>query len=582
MGRRCRPATGRSCARTPASTPIACCARPMAPCTRPSGPGPASSSWHEANHLNMPDRDPTALPRLRGFLDVTRVVRSEEELGGLLASIARAISESLGFATVAVHLYRPAWDDFEVTTVHGSRDAERRLLGDTRERGVWEPLLDDRYLRGGAYLVPHGEVDWARHAPGSYAPPVTAADGAGAWHPLDALFVPLRHADGHLIGILSVDEPESRRVPSGEELEILVAMADHAAIAVQAAQEAEQAARHRAALEQLLQVSSRLTETFAIDEILQAVCDGISTALGFENVCIQLPEPDTASFRTRAAHGWAVSDPAVSTPMPRAQLERFLEPRFEVEGCYLLDHESGVELVAPEHHTYASRLTGHGPFAWRHNWLVVPLWGRTGEVMGAIWADDPTDRLLPSERKLQALRVFANQATTALDTAAQYEEMQFLAEHDPLTRLLNRRAFNERLEQEVARSVRYGHPMALVLCDLNGFKALNDRNGHAAGDEALETVGRVLTAELRTADAAFRVGGDEFALILPQTGDAEARAAVERVSAGMTTGFAAGRSGLAAGFGVAVCPQDGTEPHPLFRAADRAMYASKPRVPRAG
>ena len=142
--------------------------------------------------------------------------------------------------------------------------------------------------------------------------------------------------------------------------------------------------------------------------------------------------------------------------------------------------------------------------------------------MGAIWADDPTDRLVPSERKLQALRVFANQATTALDTAAQYEEMQFLAEHDPLTRLLNRRAFNERLEQEVSRSVRYGHPMALVLCDLNGFKALNDRNGHAAGDEALEVVGGVLTGVLRTADAAFRIGGDEFALILPETGEDEA------------------------------------------------------------
>ena len=154
---------------------------------------------------------------------------------------------------------------------------------------------------------------------------------------------------------------------------------------------------------------------------------------------------------------------------------------------------------------------------------IVPLWSRTGDVMGVIWADDPTDRLVPSQRKLQALRVFANQATTALDTAAQYEEMQFLAEHDPLTRLLNRRAFNERLEQEVSRSMRYGHPMALVLCDLNGFKALNDRNGHAAGDEALEVVGGVLTACLRTADAAFRIGGDEFALILPETGEDEAQ-----------------------------------------------------------
>ena len=279
-------------------------------------------------------------------------------------------------------------------------------------------------------------------------------------------------------------------------------------------------------------MSSRLTETFAIDEILQSVCEGIHTALGFENVCIDLPEPDTDGFRTRAARGWDLDDPAVSSAMPFAQIERLLDPQFEVEGCYLLDHQQGLERVAPEHHTYESARSGRGPLAWRNHWLIVPLWSRTGEVMGAIWADDPTDRLIPSERKLQALSVFANQATTALDTAAQFEEMQFLAEHDPLTRLLNRRAFNDRLEQEVSRSVRYGHPMALVLCDLNGFKALNDRNGHAAGDEALEVVGGVLTSVLRTADAAFRIGGDEFALILPETGEEEARAAVDRVERG--------------------------------------------------
>jgi diguanylate cyclase (GGDEF)-like protein len=528
----------------------------------------------------MSPHDPEALSRLRGFLEVTRVVRSEEELGGLLASIARSISESLGFATVTVHLHRPAWDDFEVTSVHGSQEASERLMGDARGREVWEPLLDGRFVRRGAYHVPHGEFDWETHAPGSYVPPVAGGSGPDDWHPLDALFVPLRHPDGHLIGILSVDEPVSGRVPTDEELDVLVAMADHAAIAVQSAHEAEQAARHRAALEQLLQVSSRLTETFAIDEILQSVCDGIHTALGFENVCIDLADPQTGVFRTRATYGWDLDDDAVKTAMTFAQIERLIEPEFEVEGCYLLDHEQGIERVTAEHHTYESELSGRGPLAWRNHWLIVPLWSRTGEIMGAIWVDDPSDRLVPSERKLQALRVFANQATTALDTAAQYEEMQFLAEHDPLTRLLNRRAFNERLEQEVARSMRYGHPMALVLCDLNGFKALNDRNGHAAGDEALEVVGVVLTGALRTADAAFRIGGDEFALILPETGEDEARAAVERVSDAMRTAFAERDEELAAGFGVAVCPRDGDDPRPLFRAADRAMYAAKPRVPR--
>ena len=93
-------------------------------------------------------------------------------------------------------------------------------------------------------------------------------------------------------------------------------------------------------------------------------------------------------------------------------------------------------------------------------------------------------------------------------------------------------------------------------------------------------MGAVLTSALRTADAAFRIGGDEFALILPETGDDEARAAVDRVGEAMTAAFAARDEALAAGFGVAVCPRDGDDPRPLFRAADRAMYAAKPRVPR--
>src|SRR5690348_12155771 len=210
----------------------------------------------------MPTPHLQQLSRLRGFLEVTRLVRSEDELDDLLAAIARAISTSLGYATVVVHLYRPAWDDFVVTTVHGGDVAREQLMGDARPATMWESLLDERFEAGGAYLIPHGEFDWATYAPGSYVPETESAGDDDAWHREDALFVPLRHSDGHLIGILSVDEPESGLVPRDEELEVLVAMADHAAIAVQSAQEASAAARHRAALEQLLAGSSRVTVSY--------------------------------------------------------------------------------------------------------------------------------------------------------------------------------------------------------------------------------------------------------------------------------------------------------------------------------
>jgi diguanylate cyclase (GGDEF)-like protein len=523
----------------------------------------------------MPTPHLQQLSRLRGFLEVTRLVRSESELDDLLAAIARAISSSLGFATVAVHLYRPAWDDFAVTTVHGGADARERLMGDARERTVWEPLLQERFLHNGAYLIPHGVIEWGTYAPGSYVPEGEPSDDPRSWHPEDALFVPLRHSDGHLIGILSVDEPSSGITPTSEELEILVAMADHAAIAIQSAQEAAAAARHRAALEQLLAVSSRLTETFSIDAILQSVCDAIRTALEFENVCVDLPDPETGAFRSRAASGWEMTDNAVGMPMAPADLERLLQPEFEIEGCHLIEYEEVMRRVGAEHDTYQSRNNGRGPAAWRNHWLLVPLWSRGGRLMGVIWVDDPSDRLIPADARLQSLRVFANQATTALDTAAQYEQMQYLAEHDALTRLYNRRAFTDRLALEASRAARYGHPLSLVLCDLNGFKALNDTHGHAAGDAALEQIGAVLASGLRRADAAYRIGGDEFALLLPETTSTHAAAVVERISVAMSAAFTGHMAGLEASFGIAVCPTDGITPQELFRAADEAMYAAK-------
>ena len=147
--------------------------------------------------------------------------------------------------------------------------------------------------------------------------------------------------------------------------------------------------------------------------------------------------------------------------MSRRSCEPLMDARFEVEGCHLIDHVTAEELIGDHHVTYHSRAARTGPHAWDDHWLFVLLWSRTGEVIGVIWVDDPSDRLLPSERKLQALRVFANQATTALDAAAQYEEMQFLAEHDPLTRLFNRRAFDARLERRWRGPCATSHPLAL-------------------------------------------------------------------------------------------------------------------------
>src|SRR5919204_2311724 len=145
-------------------------------------------------------RHSSIFSRLRGLLEVTRLVRTEEDLPELLAAIARTVSESLGLRTVVVNLYRREWDDFVVTTVHGREEAREALLGQVRQVEDWTALLDARFLQRGAYVVPHGEVDWGEHE--VFTPPVPPSDDPGAWHPEDALFVPMRADNGELLGIL--------------------------------------------------------------------------------------------------------------------------------------------------------------------------------------------------------------------------------------------------------------------------------------------------------------------------------------------------------------------------------------------
>jgi diguanylate cyclase (GGDEF)-like protein len=517
----------------------------------------------------MAPEDHEHIARLRGLLEVTRLVRAHDDLTTLLAAIARTVSESLAYRAVVVNLYRPAWDDFHVTTVVGS-DAEV-LLGTTGSWESWRPLLDERFLRRGAYFVPNGHFDWSILDQATVVPDLEISDDPDAWHPEDALFVPMAGADGNLLGILSVDEPESGRRPTDEELDVLVALVEHAAIAVQSAQESAVGLRHRAALEQLLEVSSRLTGTRPVQPLLQAVCDAIRDALGFQRVSLNLIDPDSGLLGAEAAAGWSASDRVASIGLSMAYLEPLLTSEFEREGCYLATDAQARELVASREHGYRSELNGNGPHAWNHHWLVVPLADHDGRTLGIIWADDPDDRLLPSAEKLQALRLFANQATMAILSARQFQEAEFLADHDPLTRLGNRRAFMRRVERECERAARYGSGFSLVLCDLDRFKALNDGFGHLAGDDALCSVAATLLDAIRAADGAYRIGGDEFALVLVETARDDACDVSSRI--GRT--LASLDRALHASFGVAVFPADGESPESLFRRADETMYVAK-------
>jgi diguanylate cyclase (GGDEF)-like protein len=524
--------------------------------------------------MGASDQRVDTVARLTGLLEVTRLVRSEHDLDALLPAVAGAISDAMGFRTVVISLYRPAFNDFRVETVHGSDEGREALLGRERTWAEWEPLFDLRFERHGCFFLPREEFDWSWDTTVSFVPEMEVVEGPDAWHPEDALFVPMRHSQGHLLGIMSVDEPASGRRPSDDDLAVLGALAAHAAQAVQDAQATVEAQRHRMALEQLLRVSSRLTETLSIDAIMREVCEGIRAALGFHNVSVELIDRAGQRALPTAVVGWTPEEVAASQSADVRVLRRLLDPEFEIEGCYLLPGREACARLGIQRPAYESARNGRGPLGWDHHWLLIPLSDRHGRLIGVIWADEPEDRLLPSTERLQALRMFANQATTAVASVAAYEEMQFLADHDPLTRIGNRRAFTRRLAEEVHRAGRYGQRFALVVLDVDGFKALNDRHGHLAGDVALEAIGEVLRNTVRQSDSAFRLGGDEFALILEEAGTADTTEIVDRIGAGIAAVEAGAGHMLRASFGVVVCTGL-SDPETLLQAADTAMYEAK-------
>ncbi|HEX2384898.1 MAG TPA: GGDEF domain-containing protein [Acidimicrobiales bacterium] len=162
--------------------------------------------------------------------------------------------------------------------------------------------------------------------------------------------------------------------------------------------------------------------------------------------------------------------------------------------------------------------------------------------------------------------------TQLCELALKLDRLRYESLHDSLTGLYNRRGFDEHLAAAISRSVRYGWSFGLAIIDLDGFKSINDRVGHQGGDAALRRVGEQLRQSLRSGDIAARVGGDEFALLVPVEGPSSLEAILDRLHG--TGGFAeVGEVAWTAG--LAMCPDEAATVDELYRVADQRLYEAK-------
>ena len=208
---------------------------------------------------------------------------------------------------------------------------------------------------------------------------------------------------------------------------------------------------------------------------------------------------------------------------------------------------------------------------------IVPLVRADIGVIGAIVIEsDAADAI--SRREVENVNLLGVIAARSLETAWEIEEEWRIARTDPLTGLANRRHFDEQLVRIIGESLKYGAPASLIIADVDHFKKVNDTYGHEAGDEVLKSVARSFMSCVRAEDVCARYGGEEIAILLPETTVARALEVAERVRRAIELKLVPHKEHavpVTASFGVAGYPESTAKRDGLFPAADRALYEAK-------
>jgi diguanylate cyclase (GGDEF)-like protein len=219
--------------------------------------------------------------------------------------------------------------------------------------------------------------------------------------------------------------------------------------------------------------------------------------------------------------------------------------------------------------------SGDGPTNLIHSGLAVPIQTETGAI-GFIAVFSRSRSHTWNEDEVRELEELALRAGPAIENAKRFREARQLADLDALTGLHNRRYFHETLAREVARAHRYDRRLALIVFDLDDFKAINDRIGHLAGDAVIAESAERVRDVVRSADIACRVGGDEFAVILPESSMADADQLYRRLQAAVSARPIGQAGRLSFSAGVAELKGE-DDPTAFFERADEALYRAKER-----
>lgn len=361
-----------------------------------------------------------------------------------------------------------------------------------------------------------------------------------------------------LTGLLLVDTFREHIDFPAHEVDLVGRIAGQAAVAIHQAQLHEAARASAARADELYELTKQMTRTFDFDTIFRRIIEAVTART--DAFAVGLMEIDAGELVLRRSHLVRGDDdgPAPYQRLPIADMPPALWQRLSDDGSVVVP-----DVVA----------AGLQPYV-RPQARSLLLAGHRDEGELALLLHVSSDRAAAFTRDDAAfVEGLVEVAALAMRNARLYDEARLAAERDGLTGLKNRRMYGIEVPPLLARATPT-HPVALAVLDIDDFKAVNDLHGHAAGDAALEHVADRIRRSVREDDSAYRLGGEEFAVVMPAASADEAVKVIDRVRRAVGVS----RTGLVKvtiSSGIAVAPLHGTNLDALFRAADAALYAAK-------
>jgi diguanylate cyclase (GGDEF)-like protein len=294
---------------------------------------------------------------------------------------------------------------------------------------------------------------------------------------------------------------------------------------------------------------SDLGSSIEFDELLDRILDAVLEVPGFDAAMVALDEPSgppTIATRGMTAEEAAHPPSSGASDMPSGPIT--------VSYRYGPGDAANTDLIRG------------GLFVW--------LVGREGQTLGRLAMFWRTPGFDPSTERIEALEQIAASCVPAIENARRYREARRLAETDALTGFFNQRYFHDTLRREALRAQRYSRRLSLLILDLDDFKRVNDTIGHLAGDAVLAQIAERMRDQIRSVDIGCRIGGDEFAVILPESTTVDAELLFSRIHDTIKTLNTPGGQHVRLSAGIAEL-QHGETAAGLFERADSALYRAK-------